>query len=381
MENKATKRTNRLGRGLSALIPDISTEIDKKDIITIDLKNIYPNQDQPRRVFDEEKIKILSESIKNYGVLQPIVLKPDDKGKYMIIAGERRYRASKLARKSDIPAVIKDIPMKDIMEIALIENLQREELNPIEEALAYRSLIKNYEVTQEEISEAVGKSRPHITNTLRLLNLPQKIMDMIDQGQITAGHGKALLRVNDENLQLELANKVIAEELSVRATEALAKKICEDNIKEVPKKSKEKDVFFIGRGSDYNVALEGSLKLKEISYIHSEAYASGELKHGPIALIEKGITVISILTDKNLLEKSISNIEEVITRGAKTFIVTNQDIENSNFDNVVKIEDTNPLLSPILSVIPLQLLAYYISKDKGLDVDKPRNLAKSVTVE
>ena len=245
MENKATKRTNRLGRGLSALIPDISTEIDKKDIITIDLKNIYPNQDQPRRVFDEEKIKILSESIKNYGVLQPIVLKPDDKGKYMIIAGERRYRASKLARKSDIPAVIKDIPMKDIMEIALIENLQREELNPIEEALAYRSLIKNYEVTQEEISEAVGKSRPHITNTLRLLNLPQKIMDMIDQGQITAGHGKALLRVNDENLQLELANKVIAEELSVRATEALAKKICEYNIKEVPKKSKEKDVFIV----------------------------------------------------------------------------------------------------------------------------------------
>ena len=228
MENKATKRTNRLGRGLSALIPDISTEIDKKDIITIDLKNIYPNQDQPRRVFDEEKIKILSESIKNYGVLQPIVLKPDDKGKYMIIAGERRYRASKLARKSDIPAVIKDIPMKDIMEIALIENLQREELNPIEEALAYRSLIKNYEVTQEEISEAVGKSRPHITNTLRLLNLPQKIMDMIDQGQITAGHGKALLRVNDENLQLELA-----------------KKICEDNIKEVPKKKKEKDVFIV----------------------------------------------------------------------------------------------------------------------------------------
>ena len=245
MENKATKRTNRLGRGLSALIPDISTEIDKKDIITIDLKSIYPNQDQPRRVFEEEKIKILSESIKNYGVLQPIVLKPDDKGKYMIIAGERRYRASKLARKSDIPAVIKDIPMKDIMEIALIENLQREELNPIEEALAYRSLIKNYEVTQEEISEAVGKSRPHITNTLRLLNLPQKIMDMIDQGQITAGHGKALLRVNDENLQLELANKVIAEELSVRATEALAKKICEDNIKEVPKKSKEKDVFIV----------------------------------------------------------------------------------------------------------------------------------------
>ena len=245
MENKTTKRTNRLGRGLSALIPDINGEIDKKDITTIELKNIYPNQDQPRRVFDEEKIKILSESIKNYGVLQPIVLKPDEKGKYMIIAGERRYRASKLARKVDIPAVIKDIPMKDIMEIALIENLQREELNPIEEALAYKSLIKNYSVTQEEISEAVGKSRPHITNTLRLLNLPKQITDMIDRGQITAGHGKAILRLSDENLQIELANKVIAEELSVRATETLAKKISEENIKEVPKKVKEKDVFIV----------------------------------------------------------------------------------------------------------------------------------------
>ena len=155
-----------------------------------------------------------------------------------------------------------------------------------------------------------------------------------------------------------------------------------DEVKDFAKKiCNEKDVFFIGRGSDYNVALEGSLKLKEISYIHSEAYASGELKHGPIALIENGVTVISILTDESLVEKSISNIVEVISRGAKTFIVTNQDLSNSDFDTVIKIEDINPLLSPILSVIPLQLLAYYISKEKGLDVDKPRNLAKSVTVE
>ena len=143
---------------------------------------------------------------------------------------------------------------------------------------------------------------------------------------------------------------------------------------------KENDVFFIGRGVDYPVAMEGSLKLKEISYIHSEAYPSGELKHGPIALIENDVTVISILTDKLLLEKSISNIQEVVTRGAKTFIVTNQEL-NHNFDEIILIPNTNPLISPILSIIPLQLLAYYISKEKGLDVDKPRNLAKSVTVE
>ena len=143
----------------------------------------------------------------------------------------------------------------------------------------------------------------------------------------------------------------------------------------------EKDVFFLGRGVDYNTALEGSLKLKEISYIHSEAYAAGELKHGPIALIENGITVISIITDKNLVEKTISNIQEVITRGAKTLVVTNQELPSNNIDTIITVPDTNVLLSPILSIVPLQLLSYFISKEKGLDVDKPRNLAKSVTVE
>lgn len=143
----------------------------------------------------------------------------------------------------------------------------------------------------------------------------------------------------------------------------------------------QKDMFFLGRGNDYNIALEGSLKLKEISYIHSEAYAAGELKHGPIALIENGVSVIGIITDKELVEKSISNIQEVITRGAKTLIITNQILPNINFNYVIDIPESNKLLSPILSVIPMQLLAYYISKNKGLDVDKPRNLAKSVTVE
>lgn len=153
-------------------------------------------------------------------------------------------------------------------------------------------------------------------------------------------------------------------------------------IKQFAKKiSNEKDVFFIGRGIDYTVALEGSLKLKEISYVHSEAYAAGELKHGPIALIENGITVVGIMTDSSLTPKTISNLQEVITRGAKTFIVTNKDLENVNFDELIKIPEISDYISPVLSVIPLQLLAYYISKERGLDVDKPRNLAKSVTVE
>ncbi len=143
---------------------------------------------------------------------------------------------------------------------------------------------------------------------------------------------------------------------------------------------KEKDVFFIGRGVDYSVAQEGSLKLKEISYIHSEAYPSGELKHGAIALIENDVTVVSVLTNRMLVEKSVSNLQEVVTRGAKTFVVTNQEL-NHNFDEVIQIPEVNTLVSPVLSVIPLQMLAYHISKEKGLDVDKPRNLAKSVTVE
>ena len=157
---------------------------------------------------------------------------------------------------------------------------------------------------------------------------------------------------------------------------------CNEVIKSFSKKIyQEKDVFFLGRGIDETVAREGSLKLKEISYIHSESYAAGELKHGPIALIENGITVISILTVPDLVKKTVSNIQEVITRGAKTLVITNQEIDKNMFDGVICIPETNCFVSPILSVIPLQLLAYYISKEKGLDVDKPRNLAKSVTVE
>ena len=143
----------------------------------------------------------------------------------------------------------------------------------------------------------------------------------------------------------------------------------------------DKDVFFLGRGLDYNSAVEGSLKLKEISYIHSEAFYSGELKHGPIALIQNNTLVVGILTVPELIEKSISNIQEVITRGAKTLIITDKNFENSNFTKIIKIPETNKFLSPILSIIPLQIFAYHISKNKGLNVDKPRNLAKSVTVE
>lgn len=185
---------------------------------------------------------------------------------------------------------------------------------------------------------------------------------------------------------LESADKEVIEHLKSDILDLPAKiTALLNNTEEIQEFAKkiytQKDIFFLGRGVDYHVALEGSLKLKEISYIHSEAYAAGELKHGPIALIENGITVVGIMTIPYLVEKCVSNMQEVISRGANTLIITNQNLPNSNFNYVINIPETNPLISPILSVIPMQLLAYYISKNKGLDVDKPRNLAKSVTVE
>lgn len=185
-----------------------------------------------------------------------------------------------------------------------------------------------------------------------------------------------VLEVEDETLT-DLKKEILELPKKVEKTLSVS-----ENVKNIAKTIfQEKDLFFLGRGIDETVAREGSLKLKEISYIHSESYPAGELKHGPIALIENGITVVGILTDSNLVEKSISNLQEVITRGAKTLVITNQKLNKDLFDFVIEIPETNSFVSPILSIIPLQLLSYYISKEKGLDVDKPRNLAKSVTVE
>lgn len=219
-------------------------EISKGNIVKIDIEKIYPNENQPRKRFDNENIDSLCNSIKKHGILQPIVVKKDDKGNYMIIAGERRYRACIKAQIRQIPAIIKDIPIKEIEEIALVENLQRENLNSIEEAIAYKNLIEKYNSTQEEIALLVGKSRPYITNTLRLLNLTKKVINYIESGEISSGHGKALLRISNEMKQIEIAEKIIKEGLSVRQTESLIKDIIDKN-QTKNKKAKEKDIFII----------------------------------------------------------------------------------------------------------------------------------------
>ncbi|MGM9535822.1 MAG: ParB/RepB/Spo0J family partition protein [Intestinibacter sp.] len=226
-------------KGLDSLLPEqIGNE---KQILNIKISDIYPNNTQPRKNFDQDKIIALCESIKKHGVLQPIVLKPDENGKYMIIAGERRYRACKMAKIEEIPAVIKDIPTKEVMEVALVENLQRENLNIIEEGIAYKNLIEKYNSTQEELASLVGKSRPYITNTMRLLNLSDEVIKYIELDKISAGHGKALLRVSNEKKQAELAQRIIKENLSVRKTEEIIKNMLDE--KKAKTKPKEKDIF------------------------------------------------------------------------------------------------------------------------------------------
>lgn len=230
-----------LKNDLSTLIANIGENEKQNEIVNVKISDIYPNNTQPRKNFDEDKIISLCESIKKHGVLQPIVLKPEENGKYMIIAGERRYRACIMAKKEEIPAVIKNIPIKEVMEIALVENLQRENLNIIEEGIAYKNLIEKYKSTQEELASLVGKSRPYITNTMRLLNLSKEIIKYIELDKISPGHGKALLRISDEKKQVELAQRIIKENLSVRKTEEIVKNMLEE--KKTKTKPKEKDIF------------------------------------------------------------------------------------------------------------------------------------------
>jgi ParB family chromosome partitioning protein len=230
-----------LGKGLGALIPDdLSVQDDKdnkKDINKISINMIRANESQPRKSFDENKLNSLTASIKEHGIIQPLVLKKDEGEIYTIIAGERRWRAAKLAGLKEIPAVIMNVTEKQVLEISLIENIQREDLNPIEEALAYKKLLDDFNLTQEELSERVGKSRTAITNCLRLLNLDLRVQQYVIEGVITEGHGRAILGVDDKDFQFKLAQTVIDEGLSVRETEKLAKNMLHDN----KQKRKEKD--------------------------------------------------------------------------------------------------------------------------------------------
>lgn len=195
-----------LGKGLSALI---STDLtDENQVKVVSINDIEPNKEQPRKLFDEDKLEELSTSIKEHGIIQPLIVKKEE-DYYVIVAGERRWRAARMAGLKEIPVLIQDYTTKEVMEISLVENIQREDLNAIEEAKAYEALINNFSLTQEELAARVGKSRSAIANTLRLLQLDESIQELIIQQQITEGHGRAILRLPDKKSQLELVEKII----------------------------------------------------------------------------------------------------------------------------------------------------------------------------
>ncbi|BEP30445.1 ParB/RepB/Spo0J family partition protein [Helicovermis profundi] len=225
------KQKKALGRGLGALIPEeIKTALEPEGkIISISIDKIIANKDQPRKQFDIDKIDSLANSIKEHGVLQPIVVR-EENNKYKIIAGERRWRACKKNEFSSIPCIVKDYDDATVAEIALVENLQREDLNVLEEALAYSMLIKKYKFTQEQISKATSKSRSNIANILRLLKLDEKVRLFVKDGKISGGHARTLLMLDNVDKQIELANKIYTKGLSVRDTEKMVKKLIEANI-------------------------------------------------------------------------------------------------------------------------------------------------------
>lgn len=285
-----------LGKGLDSLIPDnksmksgISDKSaeEKKEaevkagVQTMKINEVEPNRDQPRKNFDEDALLELSDSIKQFGVLQPLLVRKR-KDYYEIIAGERRWRAAKLAGVKEVPVIVKEYTDQEILEIGLIENIQRENLNPIEEAIAYKRLLEEFNLKQDEVAERVSKSRTAVTNSMRLLKLSDKVQQMIIDDMISTGHARALLAIDDPELQYTLANKIFDEKLSVRETEKLVKEI------KNPKKPKEKKVIenaFIYQdleekmkgvfGTKVSIASKGKGKGK----IEIEYYSDDELEH------------------------------------------------------------------------------------------------------
>ncbi|WP_031556537.1 ParB/RepB/Spo0J family partition protein [Lachnospira multipara] len=239
-----------LGKGIGALIPEVETsspkqvvkevEVVKEVIKEVPVENkvkislVEPNREQPRKMFDEDALIELSESIKQYGILQPLLVQKKD-NYYEIIAGERRWRAAKMAGIKEVPVIIKDYTTQEVMEIALIENIQREDLNPIEEAQAYQRLIKDYRLKQDEVAEKVSKSRTAITNSLRLLKLDPRVQDMVVEGKLSSGHARAIITIEDKDKQYFIAQKIFDEKLSVRDVEKLMRELDKPEKQEKPK--------------------------------------------------------------------------------------------------------------------------------------------------
>lgn len=250
------ERKSGLGKGLDSLfydnsIEDISTTANKLKIMEIE-----PNHDQPRKTFDEKALSELADSISQHGVLQPLVVRPMSNGTYQLVAGERRWRAARIAGLSEVPVIIKELSDEDTIEIAMIENLQREDLNPLEEALGYRYMMDELKITQEQAAEKVGKSRPVIANALRLLKLPEEVQEMVKNNVISSGHARALLAFESEKEIIMAANLIVKEDLSVRDIENLVKESKKQ--KKPPKEPEKKENYY----SEVELALKENLGRK-----------------------------------------------------------------------------------------------------------------------
>lgn len=218
-----------LGKGLGALLEDFGTEaVETSAYRTLPIYKVEPNPNQPRQDFDPEELEALADSIRTHGIIQPLTVREMPNGYYQIIAGERRWRAARLAEVSEVPAVVMEADDKKVMELALIENLQRQDLNPVEEAMGYHALMEEYGLTQEEAAKRVGKSRPAVANSLRLLGLCAPVLELVRKGELTAGHARAVLTLKTEKLQMEAAKKIISLSLSVRQAETLCKNMAKE---------------------------------------------------------------------------------------------------------------------------------------------------------
>lgn len=247
-----------LGKGLSAIFMENESE-DSSSTVTLKISELQPNRQQPRKEFDEKSLAELADSISQHGILQPLLVRPLLDGGYQIVAGERRFRAARMAGLTEVPVVIRDLSDSETMQLALIENLQREDLSPVEEAMGYKKLMDSYSLSQEEIARVVGKSRPTIANSLRLLSLPDEVLKLISDGKLSAGHGKALLAFKNEYEMEKAAHLAAAEDISVRELERMAKRSNKSAEQEAEKSKPERKMSYY---SEVELALREHLGRK-----------------------------------------------------------------------------------------------------------------------
>ena len=286
------KRPSGLGKGLEAIF--IENDTENKSTTYLQISEIEPNRNQPRREFDEEALSELAESIAQHGVLQPILVRPVGTDFYQIVAGERRWRASRMAGLREVPVVIRELTDNEVMEIALIENLQREDLSPVEEAKGYKALMDTYSMTQDDVAKSVGKSRSSVSNSLRILSLPETVIELIEKGNLSQGHAKALLSLKKIELIEKIAKLTVEKDLSVRELEKLCKKLNSESAtkKAKIKKNKKRNPFFD----------EVELSLKE--YLGRKIKVVNSTKH-------KGVLQIEFYSDEDLesIAKCLENMQ------------------------------------------------------------------------